>query len=221
MAERRRNLRGGRFKSFKPNIFEPISGGRYRKSRHQLALIVQDSGSHTAHPEFKFFIVASRSLLADASKFPLKCRQLGDAVASVPGQTGAGCIGPNALSIVMGQKQFSDRCQVQRRAPTDSANHLHSRPLAVGSLDIDDLVPLAHRQVHGLVGYLVEFAHRAKCCVANIEPRLDEVSQFQQTHAQSIASGLRAIYKTPYRQIIENSMRSRRMQTGLCADLLQ
>ena len=81
---------------------------------------------------------------------------------------------------------------MQRRPAADGPHHLHARALAVGALDVDDLVALAHRQVHRLVRQLVQLAHRAERGVAHVQPRLDQVAQFQQPHAQPVTAGLRA-----------------------------
>jgi hypothetical protein len=39
------------------------------------------------------------------------------------------------------------------------------------------------------VGELVQFAHRAEGGVAHVEPRLDEVAELEQAHAQPVAAG--------------------------------
>jgi hypothetical protein len=54
------------------------------------------------------------------------------------------------------QEQLAGGRQVQRRTPADGAHHLHAGAFAVGALDIDDLVALAHAQVHGLLDEPVE-----------------------------------------------------------------
>jgi hypothetical protein len=116
--------------------------------------------------------------------------QVGDAVAGVAGQAGARGIGTHPLRVVMGQEQLAHRGEVQRCAAAHGAHHLHARAFAVGALDVDDLVALAHRQVHRLVGELVQFAHRRHGSVAHVQPGLHQVAQFQQPHAQPVAAGL-------------------------------
>ena len=130
------------------------------------------------------------------------------------GQAGARGVGAHALRVVVGQEQLADRGQVQRRAAADGAHHLHARAFAVGALDVDDLVALAHRQVDRLVRELVQFAHRAQRRVAHVQPRLDQVAQFQQAHAQPVAAGLGAVDEAADGQVVEDAVRGGRVQAG-------
>ena len=158
---------------------------------------------------------------AHVGQFAFQRRQFGDAVARLPGQTGARGIGAHALRVVQRQEQLAHRGQVQRRAAADGAHHLHARVLAVGALDVDDLVALAHRQIDGLVRQPVQLAHRAERCFAHIQPGLDQVAQFQQAHAQPVAAGMRPIDEAADGQVVQNPVRRRRMQRCLRCDLLQ
>ena len=149
-------------------------------------------------------------------------RQLGDAVARVAGQPGAGGIGAHALRVVVRQEQLADRGEMQRRPPADGAHDLHARALAVGALDVDDLVALAHRQVDRLVRQLVQLAHRRQRGIAHVEPRLDQVAELEQSHAEAVAARPRADRRSG------RSSRSFRMRCAvegcrprLLADLLQ
>ena len=110
---------------------------------------------------------------------------------------------------------------MQRRAAADRAHHLHARAFAVGALDVDDLVALAHRQVHRLVRQLVQFAHRAERRVAHVEPGLDEVAELEQAHAQAVAAGFGPVDEAAGRQVVEDAVRGRRVQPGAFADFLQ
>ena len=158
---------------------------------------------------------------ATFDELALERRQVGDAVAGMPGQPGSRRIGADALRVVLGEKELADRGEVQRRAAADGAHHLHARSLAVGSLDVDDLVALAHRQVDRLMRQLVQLAHRRQCRVAHVEPRLDQVAELEQAHAQAVAARLRAIDEAADRQVVEDAVRRRRMQPALLADHLQ
>jgi hypothetical protein len=121
----------------------------------------------------------------------------------------------------VGEEELAHRCQVQWRAPSDGAHHLHARALAVRALDVHDLVALAHGEVHGLVGQLVQLAHRAQGRIAHVEPRLDEIAEFEQPHAQAIAACFRPVDEAPDRQIVQDAVRRRRMESRLLADELQ
>ena len=151
----------------------------------------------------------------------LEPRQLGDAVARVAGQAGARRVGADALRVVVGEEELADRRQMQRRTPADGANDLHSRPFAVGALDVDDLVALAHREVDRLVRQLVQLAHRAERRVANVEPRLDQVAELEQAHAEAVAARLGPVDEAADRQVVEDAVRGRRVQPALLADRLE
>ena len=103
---------------------------------------------------------------------------------------------------------------MQRRPAADGAHHLHARAFAVGALDVDDLVALAHRQVDRLVGQLVQFAHRPERGVAHVEPGLHQVAEFQQAHAEAVAAGLGAIDEAADGQVVEDAVRGRRVQAA-------
>jgi len=125
------------------------------------------------------------------------------------------------LRIVRRQEQLAGRSQVQRSTATDGAHHLHARALAVGALDVHDLVALAHAEVDGLLRQLVQLAHRAEGGVAHVEPALDQVAQLQQAHAEPVAAGLGTVDETADCQVVEDAVRRRRVEPRLFADLLQ
>jgi hypothetical protein len=125
----------------------------------------------------------------------------------VAGQAGAGGVGAHALQVVGRQKQLAGGGQVQRRAAADGAHHLHARALAVGALHVHDLVALAHAQVHRLLGQAVQLAHGLQGRVAHRQPRLDQVAQLQQAHAQAVGAGLRAVDEAAHRQVVEDAVR--------------
>ena len=110
---------------------------------------------------------------------------------------------------------------MQRGAPADGAHHLHAGALAVGALDVDDLVALAHAEVDRLLRELVQLAHRRHRGVAHVEPALDQVAQLQQAHAQPVAAGFRPVDEAADRQVVQDAVGGGRMQARLFADLLQ
>ncbi|MNT26312.1 hypothetical protein D3C72_1618760 [compost metagenome] len=139
----------------------------------------------------------------------------------MPGQPGARGIAAHAPGLVGGQEQLADRGQVQGGAATDGAHHLHARTLAVGALDVHDLVALAHAEVDRLLRELVQLAHRAQGRVAHVQPALDQVAKLQQAHAEAVAAGFRAVDEAADREVIEDAVRGRRVQPRLFADFLQ
>jgi hypothetical protein len=110
---------------------------------------------------------------------------------------------------------------VQRRAAADGAHHLHARALAVGALDVDDLVALAHAQVHRLLDLLVQLAHRRQRGVAHVQPRLHQVAQFQQAHAQAVAARLGPVDEAAGGEVVQDAVGGGRVQPRLLADLLE
>jgi len=159
--------------------------------------------------------------LACLGQFALQHRQLGDAVAGLARQPGAGGVGAHPLRVVRRQEQLAHRGQVQGRAASNGPHHLHARALAVGPLHIHNLVALAHAQVHWLLDQLVQLAHGGQCRVAHVEPALDEVTQLQQTHAQPVGARLGALHETAHRQVVEDAVGGGRVQPRLLADLLE
>jgi len=110
---------------------------------------------------------------------------------------------------------------VQRGSRADGAHHLHARTLAVGAFDVDDFVTLPHAQVDGLLDQLVQFTHRGQCSITHIQTALDQVAQLQQTHAQAIAAGFGPVHETAHRQVVEDAVCGRRMQSCFLADFLE
>src|SRR5512134_2678615 len=98
----------------------------------------------------------------------------------MPRESGPHGIGAHYARFVIGEEQLSTGSQVKRGAAADRAYDLHSRPLAVRTLDIDDLVALPQRKVDGLTGSPMQLAHRLQGCFAHGKTRLDQVAQFEQ-----------------------------------------
>jgi len=139
----------------------------------------------------------------------------------VPRQAGAGGVGAHALRIVGRQEQLAGGGEVQRCVAADGAHHLHARAFAVGALHVDDLVALAHAEVHGLLDQLVQLAHRGHGCVAHGQASLDEVAQLQQAHAEPVAARFRPVDEAADGQVVEDAVRGGRVQARLLADFLQ
>ena len=110
---------------------------------------------------------------------------------------------------------------MQRRPAADGAHHLHARALAVGALDVDDLVALPHAEVDRLLRELVQFAHRRQGGVAHVEPALDQVAELQQAHAEPVAAGLGPVDEAADRQVVQDAVGGGRVQARLLADFLQ
>jgi hypothetical protein len=110
---------------------------------------------------------------------------------------------------------------VQRRAAADRAHHLHPRALAVGALDVDDFVALAHRQVDRLAGEAMQLAHRHQRGVAYRQPRLHQVAELEQPHAEPVGAGVGAVDEAAGHHVVENAVRRRRMQFRALREFLQ
>jgi hypothetical protein len=90
--------------------------------------------------------------------------------------------------------------------------------LAVGALDVDDLVALPHRQVDRLMGQLVQLAHRRERRIAHIESRLDQVSHLEHAHPEPITAGFGSIDVATNGQVVEDAVGRRWVETRLLAD---
>ena len=198
-----------------------ISAPADRQACDQLALIVEDASGHAANPQLQFFVIARCTVVEDFRQRSFKRRQAGDAVSRVPSQTGTGCVGANTLRIVVGKKELADRSEMQGSSSADGTNHLHAGALAVGALDVDDLVALAHGKVHRLVSELVQFAHRTQRGIAHIEARLHEVAQFQQAHSQAVAARFGPVDVATDGEVVQDAVRSGWVESGLLADDLE
>jgi hypothetical protein len=110
---------------------------------------------------------------------------------------------------------------MQRAAAADRAHHLHARALGEGAVDVDDLVALAHRQVHGLLGFLVQGAHEVERRFAHRQPALDHIAQFQQAHAEPVSAGLDAVDETGHHHVVQDAVRGGGMQAGHLRQFLQ
>ena len=70
------------------------------------------------------------------------------------------------------QEQLAGGGDVQRGARADDVHHAHRRAARGGALDVDDLVVVAHREVHGLARLRVQLAHHRQRQLAHADARL-------------------------------------------------
>ena len=148
----------------------------------------------------------------------------GRLVSAVPGMRGeAGALGVLAQfrEAFLQQEELARRGDVQRGARADHVHHAHRRAARRGALDVDDLVVVAHREVHRLADLRVQFAHHRQRHLAHVDARLDQVAQFQQPHAEPVAARLDAVDQAVGGQRREDAVRGGRMQPGVLRDLLQ
>ena len=104
---------------------------------------------------------------------------------------------------------------------TNGAHDLHAGAFAVGTLHINDFVPLAHAQVDWLLCQLVQLAHGNQGCITHVQTCLDQIAELQQAHAQAVAARLRPIHITPRDQVIQDAVGGRGVQARFLADFLQ
>ena len=110
---------------------------------------------------------------------------------------------------------------MQRRTATNGPDYLHARALAKGALYINNFVPLAHAQVHGLLRQLVQFTHGRKGCVTHIKTRFNQVTQLQQAHTKAVVASHRPVNKAACSQIIQDAMCCRWVQAGFFCNLFE
>ena len=125
------------------------------------------------------------------------------------------------LRVLIRKEQFAHRRQVQRCPSTNRADHLHARTFAVGALDVDNVVALAHAEIDRLFDELMQRAHRPQRGITDIEPPFDQVSQFQQAHPQAVASWLVAVHIAADHQVAQEAVRGGRVQACFGADVLE
>ena len=110
---------------------------------------------------------------------------------------------------------------MQGRTAANGAHHLHARAFAESAFYVDDLVALAHAQVDRLLDLFVQFAHGQQRGVAHAQAPLDQVAEFEQAHAQPVGPGCGPFDQAPQHQIVEDAVRSGRVQAGAFADVLE
>ena len=128
------------------------------------------------------------------------------------GEAGACSVGADSGGFVGCEKEFSHRCQMQRCASTNSTHDLHARTLRISPLYIDDFVALTHRQVHGLPGFAMQLAHGRHGRFPNRKPRLHQIAEFQQTHAEPVSAWIGTVNQTAGHHVVQDAVRGRRMQ---------
>mgnify|MGYP006205549355 CR=1 FL=1 len=188
---------------------------------HQAGRLLVAALGRDGQQRERHLVVPRHAQLTALVELALQHRQLRDAVARVAHQAGARGVGAHALGFVVGQEQLAHRGEVQWGAASDGAHHLHARAFAVGAFHVNDLVALAHTQVHRLLDQLVQLAHGAQRGVAHAQARLDQVAQFQQAHAQPVAAGLGPVNEAADGEVVEDAVGGGRVQPRLLADLLQ
>ena len=99
--------------------------------------------------------------------------------------------------------------------------YLHTGAFAVGALNIDDFIALAHAQIHGLLDLLVQQAHGGQGGFAHAQAGFDQVAQFQQAHAKAVAARFGAVHKTACGQVVQNAVCGGWVQAGFFADVFQ
>ncbi|MNI43354.1 hypothetical protein D3C73_976800 [compost metagenome] len=96
---------------------------------------------------------------------------------------------------------------MQGGAPADGSYHLHAGTLAPGTVDIDNFIPLLHRQVDRLPGQLVQGTHGRYGGFADIQAALYQRPQFQQPHAQLVQAVVDALNVAAHDQVVKNAVR--------------
>ena len=195
-----------------PRVLQPVSRRRQRQSRDEPPGIVVDAGRDAAHAQFQFLVVARASLLAHERQLALELREIGNAVLRMPREARARRVGAHARGFVGGEKELADRSQMQRRPPADRPHDLHARALRIRALDIDDLVALTHREIHRLPRLAMQFAHRRHRGFAHREPRLHQIAEFEQPHAEPVRARIRTVDEPAQHHVVQDAVRRRRMQ---------
>jgi hypothetical protein len=67
----------------------------------------------------------------------------------------------------------------------------------------------------------VQLAHRAERRIAHIQPRLHQVAEFEQPHAELIRPGFGAVDEAGSDEVVEDAMRGGGMQPGALGEFLQ
>jgi hypothetical protein len=110
---------------------------------------------------------------------------------------------------------------VQRRARADGVHDAHRRAARGGALDVDDLVVVAHREVHRFAGVRVQLAHHGQRELAHADPRAHAVAELEQPHAEAIAARLDAIHQPPAGHRRQDAVRGGGMQPRVLRELLE
>ncbi len=100
-------------------------------------------------------------------------------------------------------------------------HHADRGPAAGGAFHIDDLVALAHAQIDALADPLVQPLHQRQRGITDVDPRLDQVAQFEQADAQAVGAGVRSFHDAADRHGGQDAMGRGRMQPGFQRELLQ
>ena len=68
---------------------------------------------------------------------------------------------------------------MQRCMTANGAHDLHTGALGEGTLDVDDFVVLANREVDGLADFLLQPAHDWQGNGAHVQSCFDQIAQFE------------------------------------------
>ena len=104
-----------------------------------------------------------------------------------------------------------------QRCPT--ANQIDDpdqRTAARGAFDVNDLVPVADTEVDGFADCFVQLLHERQGDLADVEARLDDVAQFEQTDAQCVGARVVSFDKARVGHHREDAMCRGWVQPGGC-----
>jgi len=127
--------------------------------RDQPPGVVAHRCGDAAYAGFRFLVVGRPALALDALELALELRHRGDRIFRERAQSGAARVVAKPGEAVFQQEELAGGGDVQRRARAHHVHHAHRRAPRRGALDVDDLVIVAHGEVHGFARLRVQLAH--------------------------------------------------------------
>src|SRR5258705_1108731 len=216
-----RDTVGGFLDERAPLDFHAVGGSRERQGGDEVAAVVPDPRGDAAHADLRFLVVGRPALAVDALEIALERRHPGERVLGLRREAGALGVVAQPREPFLEQEQLSRRRDVQRRARADHVHHAHRRAARRGALDVDDLIVVLNREVHGLASLRVQLAHHRQRELAHADARFHQVAELEQAHPQAIAARLDPVDQPVGRERRQDAVRRRRMQLGVLRDLLQ
>jgi hypothetical protein len=168
-------------------------GDETERPGDQLIFVVADRCGDTAQADLRLFIVISHFMAANFVEFFCERVEARQRMRRLARQTGTTGIGAHSGGAVGSEKQFAHGSQVQGCPATHQIDDTYQRATARSPFDVDDLVVVANAEIDGFANALMQLLHVWQGDLADVDPRLDQIAEFEQPDTERVAAAFVAL----------------------------
>src|ERR1035437_4940196 len=121
-----------------------------------------------------------------------------------PGPLG---VGANVLNALSSEKQLAQRSQVQGCSAADQIENANQRMPVRSALKVNDFVLIANAEIDRFANRLVQVLHKGQRDSSDVDPGLDDVTEFQQANAERVCAGVMSLNQAGMRHRRQNTVR--------------